>query len=186
MPFARKCSVRIEVTKNCRFGDPLRADLLLCHQYGQPLAVVEAKDNMHSPGAGLQQATEYAERMGVPFAFSSNGDSFVFRDATRTDEQLIQELPMHAFPSPQDLWQRYCVWKGWSTEQVRVNGFAYHQGDAARTPRYYQVHAINRALEAIAAGQNRVLLVMATGTGKTCRPPATRASSTRRAPSPSS
>lgn len=145
----------------------LFADYLLCWQYGQPLAVVEAKDNTHSVGAGLQQATEYAERMGVPFAFSSNGDGFVFRDATLSDGELVREISLEEFPSPQDLWERYCAWKGWTPAQKQVNAFAYHQGDSSRVPRYYQLHAINRTLEAIAAGQNRVLLVMATGTGKT-------------------
>lgn len=145
----------------------LFADYLLCWQYGQPLAVVEAKDNTHSVGAGLQQATEYAERMGVPFAFSSNGDGFVFRDATLSDGELVREISLEEFPSPEDLWERYCAWKGWTPEQRKVNAFAYHQGDSNRVPRYYQLHAINRTLEAVAAGQNRVLLVMATGTGKT-------------------
>lgn len=79
----------------------LRADYLLCWQYGQPLAVVEAKDNKHTVGAGLQQATDYAERMGVPFAFASNGDGFVFRDATLADGQLIREISLDEFPSPQ-------------------------------------------------------------------------------------
>ena len=145
----------------------LRADYLLCYQFGQPLAVIEAKDNRHTVGAGIQQATEYAERMGVPFAFASNGDGFVFRDATLADGQLIREISLDEFPSPQDLWERYCAWKQWTPEQKKVNAFAYHQGDSNRVPRYYQLHAINRTLEAIAAGQNRVLLVMATGTGKT-------------------
>lgn len=145
----------------------LFADYLLCWQYGQPLAVVEAKDNTHSVGAGLQQATEYAERMGVPFAFSSNGDGFVFRDATLSDGELVREISLEEFPSPEQLWERYCAWKGWTPEQRKVNAFAYHQGDSNRVPRYYQLHAINRTLEAVAAGQNRVLLVMATGTGKT-------------------
>lgn len=145
----------------------LFADYLLCWQYGQPLAVVEAKDNRHTVGAGLQQATDYAERMGVPFAFSSNGDGFVFRDATLSDGELIREISLEEFPSPEQLWERYCAWKGWTPEQRKVNAFAYHQGDSSRVPRYYQLHAINRTLEAVAAGQNRVLLVMATGTGKT-------------------
>lgn len=146
----------------------LRADLLLCYQFGQPLAVIEAKDNRHTVGAGMQQATEYAERMGVPFAFASNGDGFVFRDASLLfNGQLLTELTMDEFPSPSKLWALYQQWKGWTPEQTRVNGFAYHQGDSNRVPRYYQLHAINRTLEAIAAGQNRVLLVMATGTGKT-------------------
>lgn len=145
----------------------LRADYLLCWQYGQPLAVVEAKDNRHTVGAGLQQATDYAERMGVPFAFSSNGDGFVFRDATLSDGELIREISLDEFPSPEQLWDRYCTWKGWTPEQKQVNAFAYHLSDNGRVPRYYQLHAINRTLEAVAAGQNRVLLVMATGTGKT-------------------
>ncbi len=146
----------------------LRADYLLCYQFGQPLAVIEAKDNRHTVGAGMQQATEYAERMGVPFAFASNGDGFVFRDASLLfNGQLLTELTMDEFPSPAHLWALYQQWKGWTPEQTRVNGFAYHQGDSNRVPRYYQLHAINRTLEAIAAGQNRVLLVMATGTGKT-------------------
>ena len=146
----------------------LRADYLLCHQYGQPLAVIEAKDNCHAVGAGMQQAAEYAERMGVPFAFASNGDGFVFRDASLLfNGQLLTDLGMDEFPSPARLWALFQQWKGWSAEQTRVNGFAYHQGDNGRVPRYYQLHAINRTLEAVAAGQNRVLLVMATGTGKT-------------------
>lgn len=145
----------------------LRADYLLCWQYGQPLAVVEAKDNRHSVGAGLQQATEYAERMGVPFAFSSNGDGFVFRDATLSDGALVREIRLDEFPSPENLWERYCAWKGWTPEQRKINAFAYHLSDNKRDPRYYQIHAINKTLEAVAAGQNRVLLVMATGTGKT-------------------
>lgn len=146
----------------------LRADYLLCHQYGQPLAVIEAKDNCHTVGAGMQQAAEYAERMGVPFAFASNGDGFVFRDASLLfNGQLLTDLRMDEFPSPARLWALFQQWKGWSAEQTRVNGFAYHQGDNGRVPRYYQLHAINRTLEAVAAGQDRVLLVMATGTGKT-------------------
>ncbi|GAO73549.1 EcoAI/FtnUII family type I restriction enzme subunit R [Comamonas sp. E6] len=146
----------------------LRADYLLCYQFGQPLAIVEAKDNCHTVGAGIQQATEYAERMGVPFAFASNGDGFVFRDASLLfNGQLLTNLTMDEFPSPARLWALYQQWKGWTPAQTTVNGFAYHQGDSNRVPRYYQLHAINRALEAIAAGQNRVLLVMATGTGKT-------------------
>ncbi len=145
----------------------LRADYLLCWQYGQPLAVVEAKDNRHSVAAGLQQATDYAERMGVPFAFASNGDGFVFRDATLADGALVREISLDEFPSPQALWQRYCAWKGWSSTQQHINTSAYHQGGSHRVPRYYQLHAINKTLEAIAAGHNRVLLVMATGTGKT-------------------
>ena len=100
----------------------------------------------------------------MPFSFSSKGDGFVFRDATLATGVLEQNLTLEEFPSPQELWRRYCAWKGWSDEESRIAGFDYAPH---KTPRYYQLNAVNRAVEAIAAGQNRVLLVMATGTGKT-------------------
>ncbi len=142
----------------------LRADYALFHKANIPLAVVEAKDNTHAVGAGMGQALNYAQLLDVPFSFSSNGDGFVFRDATLATGVLEQNLALEQFPSPQELWRRYCTWKGWSAEQSRVAGFDYAPH---KTPRYYQLNAVNRAVEAIAAGQNRVLLVMATGTGKT-------------------
>jgi len=142
----------------------LRADYALFYKANIPLAVVEAKDNQHAVGAGMGQALNYAQLLDVPFSFSSNGDGFVFRDATLATGVLEQNLTLEEFPSPQELWRRYCAWKGWSAEESRVAGFDYAPH---KTPRYYQLNAVNRAVEAIAAGQNRVLLVMATGTGKT-------------------
>ncbi len=142
----------------------LRADYALFHKPNIPLAVVEAKDNNHTVGAGMQQALRYAELLDVPFVFSSNGDGFVFRDATLATGVLEQTLTLDEFPSPAELWARYCAWKGWSPEVQRVVAFDY---SPSKTPRYYQLNAINRTVEAIAAGQNRALLVMATGTGKT-------------------
>ena len=142
----------------------LRADYVLCHKAHIPLAVVEAKDNRHAVGAGMAQAIRYAELLGVPFCFASNGDGFVFRDATLTDGVLERNLTLEEFPSPAELWARYCAWKGWSPEVQRVAAFDYAP---SKTPRYYQLNAINRTVEAIANGQNRALLVMATGTGKT-------------------
>lgn len=142
----------------------LRADYALFYKANIPLAVVEAKDNKHAVGAGMAQAMNYAQLLDVPFSFSSNGDGFVFRDATMSTGVLEQNLTLEEFPSPQELWRRYCDWKGWSAEESRVAGFDYAPH---KTPRYYQLNAVNRAVEAIAAGQNRVLLVMATGTGKT-------------------
>lgn len=142
----------------------LRADYALFYKANIPLAVVEAKDNQHAVGAGMGQALNYAQLLDVPFSFSSNGDGFVFRDATFATGVLEQNLTLEEFPSPQELWARYCAWKGWTAEQSRVVGFDYAPH---KTPRYYQLNAVNRAVEAIAAGQNRVLLVMATGTGKT-------------------
>lgn len=142
----------------------LRADYALFYKANIPLAVVEAKDNQHAVGAGMGQALNYAQLLDVPFSFSSNGDGFVFRDATMATGVLEQNLTLEEFPSPQELWRRYCAWKGWSAEESRIAGFDYAPN---KTPRYYQLGAVNRAVEAIAAGQDRVLLVMATGTGKT-------------------
>lgn len=145
-------------------GSALRADYVLCHKPNIPLAVVEAKDASHAIGAGMQQALKYAGHLDVPFCFSSNGEGFVFRDATLATGVLEQTLTLDEFPSPQELWRRYCAWKGWTPDVERVTGFDYGPG---KTLRYYQMSAINRTVEAIARGQNRVLLVMATGTGKT-------------------
>ena len=142
----------------------LRADYALFYKINIPLAVIEAKDNNHVIGAGMAQAINYGELLNVPFSFSSNGDGFVFRDATLTDGVLERNLAMDEFPSPSELWARYCAWKGWSPEVRKVAESDYAP---SKTPRYYQLNAINRTVEAIAQGQSRVLLVMATGTGKT-------------------
>lgn len=142
----------------------LRADYALFHKTNIPLAVVEAKDNSHAMAAGMAQAIQYAELLDVPFSFTSNGDGFVFRDATLADGTLERTLTLAEFPSPADLWARYCAWKGWPPEvrQIAESDYA-----PSKTPRYYQLNAINRTVEAIAAGRKRALLVMATGTGKT-------------------
>ncbi len=158
---------RVVVRGNKAYRDKstvLRADYALFYKANIPLAVVEAKDNKHSVGAGMGQALNYAALLDVPFSFASNGDGFVFRDATLATGVLEQTLALDEFPTPQELWRRYCAWKGWSAEESRVAGFDYAPH---KTPRYYQLNAVNRAVEAIATGQNRVLLVMATGTGKT-------------------
>ena len=158
---------RVVVRGNKAYRDEstvLRADYALFYKPNIPLAIVEAKKSRLSMSAGMQQAIAYAQLLDVPFSFSSNGDGFVFRDATLATGVLEQNLTLEEFPSPQELWRRYCAWKGWSAEESRVAGFDYAPH---KTPRYYQLNAVNRAVEAIAAGQNRVLLVMATGTGKT-------------------
>ncbi|HMW23010.1 MAG TPA: DEAD/DEAH box helicase family protein [Burkholderiaceae bacterium] len=142
----------------------LRADYALFYKANIPLAAVEAKDNNHAMGAGMAQAIDYARLLEVPFSFSSNGDGFVFRDATLADGVLERNLTLDEFPSPAELWSRYCAWKGWTPEVRRVTESDYAP---SKTPRYYQLNAINRAVEAIARGQDRLLLVMATGTGKT-------------------
>ena len=145
----------------------LHADFALFLKPNIPLAIVEAKKSRLSVQAGMQQAINYAELLDVPFSFASNGDGFVFRDATLATDVLEQNLTIDQFPSPQELWARYCAWKGWTKEVQRVAEFDYALATTAKTPRYYQLNAINRTVEAIANGKNRVLLVMATGTGKT-------------------
>jgi type I restriction enzyme, R subunit len=142
----------------------LRADYVLCHRANIPLAVIEAKDNNHALGAGMAQAINYAALLDIPFSFSSNGDGFVFRDQTMASGVLEANLTLDQFPSPAELWQRYCVWKGWNQQVTKI---AEHPYSPSKTPRYYQINAINRTVEAIARGQQRALLVMATGTGKT-------------------
>ncbi len=142
----------------------LRADFALFFKANIPLATVEVKDNQHALGAGMAQAIHYAQLLDVPFSFASNGEGFVFRDATCATGVLEQTLGLDEFPSPQELWRRYCAWKGWTPEVRSVAETPYAP---AKVPRYYQLNAINRTVEAIAGGQHRVLLVMATGTGKT-------------------
>lgn len=145
-----------------------RADYVLSYKSGIRLAIIEAKDNNHSVGAGMQQGIAYAEALDVPFVYSSNGDAFIERDRTRTGGELEREISLDAFPSPEELWQRYSAWKGIERpEQQAVVTQDYYTDVSGKRPRYFQEIAINRTIEAIVRGQNRVLLVMATGTGKT-------------------
>ena len=149
-------------------GERRRADYVLYHHNKQPLAIIEAKDNKHSIGHGMQQALSYADALHAPFVFSSNGDGFLFHDRTGTYPQTESELTLDQFPSPQELWQRYCQWQGLETaEVIDTIEQPYYDDGSGRSPRYYQTNAINRTIEAVAKGQDRILLVMATGTGKT-------------------
>ena len=148
-------------------GKRKRADYVLNYKPNVPLAVIEAKDNTHSVGDGMQQALDYAETLNIPFVFSSNGDGFVFHDRTGASTPRETNLSLDEFPSPAELWSRYRAWKGLDTEAEKIVLQHYHDDGSGKTPRYYQVNAINAAIEAIAKGQDRVLLVMATGTGKT-------------------
>lgn len=151
-------------------GEQKRADYILYYKSNIPLAVIEAKDNGHSVGSGMQQALNYAETLGVPFVFSSNGDAFLMHDGTGLSDKTEQALALNAFPSPTLLWQRYCQWKGLETTAARHTvEISYFDDGTDRTPRYYQANAINNTVEAVAKGQQRILLVMATGTGKTYR-----------------
>jgi len=144
-----------------------RADIVLYHQPNQPLAVIEVKKNTLSMGAGMQQALDYAESLQVPFVFSTNGDGFLFHDRSGTADQREVELTLDAFPSPEELHRRWCLWRGLNAEQEARASVPYHEDGSGRAPRYYQLNAINRTVEAVVRGQDRILLVMATGTGKT-------------------
>ena len=149
-------------------GEQKRADYILYYKPNIPIAVIEAKDNKHRVGAGMQQALNYAEILGIPFVFSSNGDGFLLHDRTGMADKTEQELALDAFPTPTDLWQRYCQWKGLTSVDVRKTvEMPYYDDGTSRAPRYYQANAINNTVEAVAKGQQRILLVMATGTGKT-------------------
>jgi len=149
-------------------GARKRADYILYYKPNIPIAIVEAKDNKHNVSAGMQQALDYAEILDIPFVFSSNGDGFLFHDKTKTTGKIETELSLDEFPSPQELWAKYKKHKGIETpEAEKVVEQDYYFDGSGRTPRYYQQIAVNRTVEAIAKGQNRIILVMATGTGKT-------------------
>jgi type I restriction enzyme R subunit len=148
-------------------GKAKRADYVLYYKPNLPIALVEAKDNTHSVGDGLQQGIEYGEILDVPFVFSSNGDGFVLHDRTGTLSEKEQNLRLDQFPSPEELWRRYAAWKGLTPQAERIVLQDYFEDGSGKAPRYYQVNAVNAAVEAISQGQDRVLLVMATGTGKT-------------------
>jgi type I restriction enzyme R subunit len=149
-------------------GEQKRADYILYYKSNIPIAIIEAKDKSYSVGAGMQQALNYAETLEIPFVFSSNGDAFLIHDRTGNASVTEQEIALNHFPSPEALWQRYCTWKGLETVQAKTTvEMPYYDDGLGRAPRYYQASAINNTVEAVAKGQQRILLVMATGTGKT-------------------
>ncbi|MFK3650839.1 EcoAI/FtnUII family type I restriction enzme subunit R [Lysobacter enzymogenes] len=153
--------------KTVQRGEAKKADYLLYYKPNLPIAVIEAKDNNHTVGSGMQQALEYAEILDVPFAYSCNGDAFLEHDRTATSGTVTREIPLDQFPSPKELWLRLCVAKGLTQPQIAVTTQDYYDDGSRKPPRYYQLIAINRTVEAIAREENRILLVMATGTGKT-------------------
>jgi type I restriction enzyme, R subunit len=148
-------------------GRQKRADYLLFHTPDLPIAVIEAKDNNHSVGSGMQQALAYAEMLDVPFVFSSNGDGFLFHDRTGTFPAIEQALTLDEFPSPDTLWAHYKRWRGLDDADESLLTSPNYSEVGGKEARYYQQLAVNRTIEAISRGQKRVLLVMATGTGKT-------------------
>ena len=145
-------------------GQRKKADYVLFYKRNLPLAIVEAKDNKRSVGAGMQQGIEYAEILDIPFVYSSNGDAFLEHDMKHGTER---EITLADFPTPEELWARYTDRQQITPEQEKLITEPYYFQIGEKTPRYYQRVAINRTIEAIARGQDRILLVMATGTGKT-------------------
>ena len=143
---------------------PKKADYVLYLNDNKPIAIVEAKDNKHTVSYGIQQAMTYAKMLDVPFAYSSNGDAFYEHDFITGKER---EFPLDQFPSPDELVTRWKTEKGLSPNELKVINQPYYTSQTTYSPRYYQRNAINRTVEAIAQGKDRLLLVMATGTGKT-------------------
>ncbi len=149
-------------------GKRKRADYILYFKPNIPIAIIEAKSNKFSVNAGIQQGIEYSNILDIPVVYSSNGDAFYEHDKTLTGGKIEKEISLDDFPSPDELWQRYKKYKGIETEQEeKIVTEDYYFDGTGRSPRYYQQIAINRSVEAIAKGQKRILLVMATGTGKT-------------------
>lgn len=148
-------------------GKPKRADYILYYKENFPIALIEAKDNKHSVGDGMQQGLEYAETLDIPFVFSSNGDAFIAHDRTGMSAETEKQIRLDEFPSPQELYQRYLRWKNIDMAEEQILTTDYYYDTRGKSPRYYQQIAINRTIEAVANDQKRIMLVMATGTGKT-------------------
>lgn len=143
------------------------ADIVLYHKANLPLAVIEVKANKHEIGKGIQQGLDYARLLDVPFVFASNGDGFIFHDKTNSTGVIESEITLSEFPSPEQLWQKFCTWKGYTQEQLPIITQDYFDDGSGKVPRYYQVQAVNKTIAAVSSGKSRALLVMATGTGKT-------------------
>lgn len=143
---------------------PKKADYVLYLQDEKPIAIVEAKDNKHTVSYGIQQAMTYAKMLDVPFAYSSNGDAFYEHDFLTGQER---QIALEDFPSPDELLARFKAEKGVTADEMKAINQPYYTSQTTYSPRYYQRNAINRTVETVAKGQNRILLVMATGTGKT-------------------
>ena len=156
-----KINVRENVASR---GKGKKVDYLLSYKSNMPIAIVEAKDNNVTVSHGIQQAMDYALDLDIPFAYSSNGTGFYEHDMITGIEK---EISMEEFPTPEELWNRYIQEKELTEEQLKVITEPYYFMSAYKTPRYYQRIAINKTIEAVAKGQNRILLVMATGSGKT-------------------
>ncbi len=147
-------------------GKRRRTDYILFYKPNIPIAIIEAKDNKHNLGDGMQQGLKYAEILDVPFVYSSNGDGFLEHDRLQNIGNIEIALPLDQFPSPEELWERYCKYKNITESEVKPVTQDYFFEQKGKNPRYYQRIAVNRSVESIIKGQKRLLLVLATGTGK--------------------
>lgn len=148
-------------------GIQKRADYILYYKPNIPIAIIEAKDNNHSISSGIQQALDYATILDIPIAFSSNGDGFVMHDRTAGKGKVETYLSLNEFPTPEELWNKYKIYKGILEPAEEIIVQQEYDYKSPKLLRYFQQIAVNRTVEAIAKGQNRILLTMATGTGKT-------------------
>ncbi len=146
-------------------GEQKRADFILYYKNDLPIAIVEAKDNKHAVGSGIEQALGYAESLDIPFVYSSNGDAFIEHDRFSIEGVKEREISLEKFPTPEELYERYKIAKGITEDIESVITEDYHQELSGKSPRYFQRVAINRAVEAVAKAQKRILR-----TGKMIRP----------------
>src|SRR4051794_11356925 len=161
-------SLRREFAIQKSRGDRSAPTMCFTQAQNLPVAVIEAKQAKFSVGHGMQQALAYAELLDAPFAISSNGEGFLLHDRTGLTQPVERELALDGFPSLAELWPVYLEWKGLThPASVKLVEQPFFTDGTGREPRYYQRVAINRSIEAVANGQQRILLVMATGTGKT-------------------
>jgi len=148
-------------------GKKKRADYILYYKNHLPIALIEAKDDSHSIADGMQQGLDYADDLDIPFVFSSNGDGFLFHNKLSTDGEMESEISMDSLPSPDELFSIYTDKKEVGEDGKELILQENFQDTSDKSPRYYQQVAINKVMQAVSKGQDRILLVMATGTGKT-------------------
>lgn len=158
---------QIEVIgQNCKRGDRKRVDYLLSYPANHPLAIIEAKRHIFKPGTGMQQALKYANDLQVPYVFTSNGDNFVFHNRL-VKNNVEHEISLDEFPTPENLYSQFIEERNINSTEQQIINTPYHYKRGDKSPRYYQINAINKTVSAIANGQKHVMFVMATGTGKT-------------------
>ena len=138
-------------------GKKKRADYILYYKSDIPIAIIEAKDNNHNVGDGMQQALEYSEILHIPFVFTSNGDSFLFHDKTKNTGDIEKEISLDEFPSPEQLWNKSLQEEVETPESRAIVEQEYHKDDSDMSPRYYQQNTINRTIDAVKKARQNYL-----------------------------